>query len=524
MPGEQNQANELPRPGGVSSDEPVVKLNRVSKSYGRIQALKDVDFAVDAGRVEALLGENGAGKSTMIRIMTGVVPPDSGQIIVAGQEYNDLTPHQANELGIGAVTQELSLFPDLAVASNVLIGREPRNRLGLIDYHSLNRKASELVSRLGIELDPEQPVRDLGFAERQLVEVAKALALDPKVLILDEPTSGLRSVEVERLFDVIRWLREQGRSIVFISHRLNEVFEIADRITVLKDGENAGQIGRDEAVPGEVVRLMVGRAVESRFPPKLSQEERRQLRNDPPLLEARDFTVPDSAISGVHLALWAGEVCGLAGLQGQGQTQLMEGLFGIRASEGSLRVGGSNGPFRDADEAISAQLALVPEDRKSEGLILDLSIRKNLSLASLDRLAKATIVDRTREESEARRQVEALDIHPARTDVTVNDLSGGNQQKVALGKWLMVSPRVLLLADPTRGVDIGTKQEIYRLVRDLTREGMAVFYLSTELTELVELCDRVLVMFEGHIVAELEGDEVTEERITDASVGRGDLS
>lgn len=514
-------------PGHAGSDDGrrgvgnlAIELSGVSKSFGSVRALRSVDFVVSRGSVEALLGENGAGKSTLIGVMTGVVQPDSGRIVVEDHSYEELIPRQANELGIAAVAQELSLFPNLAVASNVLIGREPRHRFGLVDYRSLKRRSSELLSQLGVEIDPERPVRELNFAERQLVEVAKALAIDPKVLILDEPTSGLRSTEVDRLFDVIRRLREQGRSVVFTSHRLGEVFEIADRITVLKDGEWVGRLDREEADPGAVVRMMVGREVEGRFPPKLPKEERQRLRASPPLLEARDFAVPDTAVSGVDLSLWGGEVCGLAGLQGQGQTELLAGLFGVYPSEGSLRISENGGdPFGRPAEAICARMALVPEDRKSEGLILDLAVRENLSLASLNRFARATVVNRRHERSEARRQIEALDIHPAREDASANSLSGGNQQKVALGKWLAVSPKVLLLADPTRGVDVGTKHELYALVRRLAGEGMAILYLSTELTEIIELCDRVLVMFDGRIVAELEGDEINDERIASASVG-----
>lgn len=515
----EEKANGRHRPEDVAVEDAVVELSHVSKSFGSVRALRDVDFTVGTGKVEALVGENGAGKSTLIKILTGVTRPDSGRILVGGREYDDLTPNQAHELGIAAVAQELSLFPNLTVAANVLINRQPRNRLGLIDYGSLNQEASELISQLGIELDPEQPVRELGFAERQLIEVAKALAIDPKVLILDEPTSGLRAAEVEQLFNVVRRLQERGRSIVFIGHRMREIFEISDRITVLKDGERVGRLGREEVNPDTLVRLMVGREVENLFPAKLSREDRERLHQERPLLEARDFAVPDTAISGVDLALWAGEVCGLAGLQGQGQTEMLEGLFGVRPSGGALRVGETRGPFKDPAAAIAAQLALVPEDRKSEGLILDFSVRENISLPSLDRLSRIIVVDREQEESEARRHIDALGVHPPRSDTPAGGLSGGNQQKVALGKWLATSPRVLLLADPTRGVDIGAKEEMYKLVRNLAKEGLSILYLSTELTELVELCDRVLVMFEGSIVAEFEGDEISEERVAEASVG-----
>lgn len=496
-----------------------IEVSDVAKSFGNVRALRGVGFTVDRGKVEALLGENGAGKSTLIRILTGTMRPDSGKISIEGQEYDELTPRQAADLGIATVAQELSLFPDLSVAANVMIGREPRGHLGLINYRLLNRKSSELLSQLEANLDPEKPVRELDFAERQLVEIAKALATDPKVLILDEPTSGLREAEVEQLFEVVRRLQEQGRSIVFISHKLDEVLAIADQITVLKDGENVGRVPREEADPGTIIRMMVGREVESRFPPKLSQSELEQLHEEQPFLEAKDFTVIDSAVSEVGFSLWAGEICGLAGLQGQGQIALFEGMFGVRGAEGYLRLGQHEGPFAHPAAAIKAKLGFVPEDRKGEGLILDLVVGQNLSLASLGRFAQATIVDKRKENSEVRRQIDALNIEPARPGVAATNLSGGNQQKVALGKWLAISPQALLLADPTRGVDVGTKQEIYQLVRNLACEGLSIFYLSTDLTEIVELCDRVLVMFEGRIVTELKGAEITEEQIATASVG-----
>lgn len=506
-------------PATGKSENTVVTLVGISKSYGNVRALQGVNFSVAGGRVDALLGENGAGKSTLIKILTGVVQPDEGRIVVEDQEYEELTPRQASSLGIAAVTQELSLFPDLSVAANALIGREPRGKLGLINYRSLNLKAKELISQLGVQLDSEQPVRELGFAERQLVEIAKALSKDPKVLILDEPTSGLREAEVERLFEVVRGLRESGKSVVFIGHRMSEVLEIADRITVLKDGERVGELARDEAQPNNIVQLMVGREVEERFPDKLTAKQIQETQQKPPLLEAKDFSVKDTPVSGVDLSLWAGQVCGLAGLRGQGQTELLEGLFGVLSATGSLRASDTRGPFSHPAAAIGAGLALVPEDRKNEGLVLDLSVRENLSLACMDNFSRALVVNRQEERDETADMVKSMDVRPSDPEVAAGGLSGGNQQKVALGKWLLLSPKVLLLADPTRGVDIATKQEIYRLVRRLADDGLAILYLSTDLTELIGLCDRVLVMFEGRIQAEFEGDDISEERIAGASVG-----
>ena len=493
-------------------------LRGISKTFGFTTALAGVDLTIHAGEVLALLGENGAGKSTLVKVLTGVIAPDAGTIDIDGVDHAALTPRHAEELGIARVAQELSLFPEMNVAANVFIGREPR-RFGLVDRGALHRRTSELLELLGIPLDTRLAVRRLSLAERQLVEIAKAMARTPRILVLDEPTSGLREHEVERLFEVIRGLRQRGCAVVFISHRLEEVFAIADRIAVLKDGRNSGEVDRANAERDSVVRMMVGREVESQFPPRPAVVDESLGIERVPALRAIGFGVAGTNVSGIDLALYPGEVCGLAGLQGQGQTILLEGLFGLRRATGRLDVGRHRGPFRHPGVAVAAGLALVPEDRKSEGGHLDFTVRANVTLPLLDRYTRATVIQRRVERARARTATSALGVRPADPEQMLANLSGGNQQKVILARWLGADPTVLLLADPTRGVDIATKQEIYRIIRAEADKGVAVLILSTELTELIGLCDRVLVMVEGSVAAEFASDGLTEEAVMNVAAG-----
>lgn len=494
-------------------DQPLVELRDIHKRFGGVKALRGVSLVVPRAKVVGLAGENGAGKSTLLKVLSGLYQPDQGQVLIDGQPQQDYSPSTARAAGIGTVTQELSLLDHLSVSDNILLMQEPRNRIGLVRRRVVRSRSGDALAQLGAAISPDAMVRDLSFADRQLVEIAKALVQDPRLLVLDEPTSGLRDVEVSRLLDTVRTLRGHGRSIVFITHRMSEMFEVCDTFTVLKDGQSVGSLPRDTATPADIIRMMVGRDIASLFPKKLATSPGESV------LAVRNFSVTGTSVSGIDLEVRAGEVVGLAGLAGHGQNELLEGLAGLRRAVGDERVGARRGPFRGPASAIAAGVALIPEDRKTQGLVLELPVRSNIGLPTLARRAHLGIVNRRAEQELAESTVQTLAVRPGDPDVRAGGLSGGNQQKVVLGKWLAADPLVYLCSDPTRGIDVGTKQEIYALLRRLAAKGSGVVLLSTDLTELVGVCDRVLVMSSGRIVADLNGDAITEDNITAASFG-----
>ena len=493
--------------------QPLVELRDIHKRFGGVHALRGVSLTVPRSAVIGLAGENGAGKSTLLKVLSGLYRPDEGEVVVDGRPQTDYSPAAARAAGIATVTQELSLVDHLSVSENVLLMQEPRNRFGLVRRGAVRARCAEALGQLGAAISPDAMVRDLSFADRQLVEIAKALVQDPRLLVLDEPTSGLRDAEVSRLLQTVAELKRSGRSIIFITHRMSEMFEVCDSFTVLKDGQSVGALPRSAATPSAIIRLMVGRDIASLFPEKVAPAP------GPPLLEARGFSVTGTSVADVDLRVCAGEVVGLAGLAGNGQNELLEGLAGLRRSVGEQVVATRRGPFRSPAAAIAAGVALIPEDRKTQGLVLELPVRSNIGLPTIRRRARAGIVDRRAERALAESTVTALSVRPGDPEVSAGGLSGGNQQKVVLGKWLAADPSVYLCSDPTRGIDVGTKQEIYELLRRLAAQGSGVVLLSTDLPELVGVCDRVIVMSGGRIVAELAGPQITEENITAASFG-----
>ncbi len=460
-----------------------------------------------------MLGENGAGKSTLMKILAGVQEPDAGEIRLDGQPVRIRSVQEGLSLGIALIHQELNLATNLSIGANLFLGREPVRR-GLIDEREIASRSRRLLERVGLDLDPATLVGDLSIGRRQLVEIAKALAVEARVLIMDEPTSSLSQGEAERLFEVVRDLRAKGVSILYISHRLGEVVELADRVVVLRDGENAGELSREEITHDRMVALMVGRDL-SQFYVHTPH---------PPgeiVLAVSALRTPAHPGHGIDFALRAGEIVGVAGLVGAGRTELLETLFGITpALGGTITVAGEEKRLDDPRAAIAAGLALVPEDRKHQGLILDMAVADNLSLASVSRDQRAGFLNFAAERDLAAEMTRRLRIKTPSPRQIVRFLSGGNQQKVVLGKWLAMRPRVLLLDEPTRGIDIGAKREIYALMEELARQGVAVLFVSSELEEIIGMSDRALVMHEGRLAGELPREALGEEAIMRLATGR----
>jgi ribose transport system ATP-binding protein len=487
---------------------PLFRAEGLSKRYGGVRALENADLTVEAGRVHAILGENGAGKSTLIKIMAGVVAPDEGRMILDGREVSFASPAAANHAGIACIFQELSLIPDLSVADNILISTPPL-RFGLIDRRRQRAMAEEALGRAGAEdIHPLAPVQDLPLSRQQMVEIAKALARHPRILILDEATSALTAADVEKIFAVLRRLRGEGLALLYISHRMHEITAIADECTVFRNGRNVATYRAGTKSDAEVVELMIGREYSHVFPAKPD----RAADDKPPALEVHNLSWTDR-LKSISLQVRAGEVVGLGGLDGQGQRELLLALFGVLMGvSGEMRIDGRRvsiaNPRRAKGRATG--MALIPEDRKTEGLMLPMSVADNLSFAALDRFSSAGIIDRRAERSAVDAMIRLLSIRTAGTDIAVGALSGGNQQKVVIAKWLMIEPRIILLNDPTRGIDVGTKEEMYRLLRKLADSGAAILFYSTDYDELIGCCDRVLVLYGGAIRSELEGAAITE--------------
>jgi ribose transport system ATP-binding protein len=493
----------------------LLEARGISKSFPGVQALQDVNLRLDRGEVLAVVGENGAGKSTLMKILGGVYTPDAGTILFDGQPVMIPNVDRSQKLGIVLIHQELNLAENLDVAGNIFLGREPTwgGPLRLI-RRQIEADAKPMLRRLGLDCSPRTRVADLSIGQQQLVEIARALSLKSRVLIMDEPTSSLTQRETDRLYEVIRDLKRDGISVLYISHRLKEIEIIADRVTVLRDGRNAGELGHDEISHTAMVRLMVGRELKQFF-----RRTHSPAPSAPVVLEARGLHWR-AAGPGINLTLRAGEVVGLAGLMGAGRTELAETVFGVRPMPiGALRVNGQPLHVRRPADAIAAGVYLVPEDRRVQGLVLAENIRNNLSLPSLDRLQKLRLVAARRERELAEGMVKQLSVRTPSIRQTVGLLSGGNQQKVVLGKWLGRSPRVLILDEPTRGVDVGAKTEIYSLIDRLASDGLAVLMISSDLEEVLGMSDRVLVMHEGRLAGELPREKLSEEAIMHLATG-----
>jgi ABC-type sugar transport system ATPase subunit len=489
------------------TEDPFLQATALDKRYGGVHALRGAHIAVYPGEVHALVGENGSGKSTLLKILSGQIKADSGTVLLGGDPAAFRNPNDALRRGIATVTQETTLAPDLSITENVFLGHRMVRRGPLIDWRATRRRAREAVRRLGLDVDPSLPVRRLRPDQQQMVEIARALSIDARVLVLDEPTSSLTDDEVASLFALVRNLRDEGVAIIFVSHRLKEVFDLADRITVLRDGRTVGEAPAAELDRPALIQLMVGRALEEMEPPAV------QERSGPSALRLRGLTLP-RAVSEIDLDVAPGEIVGLAGLIGAGRSELLETVFGLhRPSAGTVEVEGSPASFRSPRDAIRGRVAFVPADRKVQGLVHEMSVRENLVMAFTSRVARVRRPAARRELRIVRESFQGMRIRAGSPRAPVATLSGGNQQKIVLAKWLATSPRVLMLDEPTRGVDVGAKAEIYQLLFDAAESGVGVLVSSSENPELLTLCDRILVMFRGRIAAELSRDDATEARI-----------
>jgi len=496
--------------------EPLFRMEGVSKRYGGVRALEKAELTVHAGRIHAILGENGAGKSTLIKIMAGVIAPDEGRMTIEGRQVSFASPAAANAAGIACIFQELSLIPDLSVADNIVVSNPP-TRFGMIDRAAQRRIAEEALARAGAEdIHPRARVKDLPLSRRQVVEIAKALVRNPRILILDEATSALTASDVAKIFSVLKRLRSEGLALLYISHRMHEIAELADECTVFRNGRNVASYQAGTKSDNDVVELMIGREYSHVFPPKPAADPG----GGKPALECRNLSWTDR-LRDISLTVGRGEVVGLGGLDGQGQRELLLAFFGVlRGVTGAVLVDGKPASITSPAFAKSNRvgMALIPEDRKTEGLMLPMSVRENLSFASLDRVSRGGVIDRAAEQVRIDEMIRLLAIKTAGLDIPVGALSGGNQQKVVIAKWLMRAPRIILLNDPTRGIDVGTKQELYQLLRRLADQSAAILFYSTDYDELIGCCDRVLVLYDGAIKRELVGQDITERALVAAAL------
>jgi len=503
------------------SDPPIISFRQVTKRFPGVVALKEVSIDVSPGELHAVVGENGAGKSTLMKCLSGVIVDYEGQLLLRGEPISFRGTTEAERAGVSIIHQELNLVEELSAAANVFLGREKLSRMRLLDDRAMERAAAELLKQLECEIQPRRPVRELRVGDQQLVEIAKALSLNTDILIMDEPTSALTESEVARLFRVIERLRDRGVTILYITHKMDEVFKLADRITVLRDGTLVKTIAREHTNAREITHLMVGREIEETDlgEPRTAGEV---------VLDVRGLSLPWPGharkwrLRDVSFSLRRGEIVGIAGLMGAGRTELLECIFGSspQMPRGEIILDGLSVSFRHPTEAMRAGVALVTEDRKRLGIFDNLDVGRNISVCVLKDVTTAGLISFARENTLARSSVDQLGIKTSGVDAAITSLSGGNQQKTIVGRWLLTGPKVLLLDDPTRGVDVGAKAELYRLMDRLCRDGLGIIVTSSELPELLTLCDRILVLCEGYMTGELDREEATEQRIMELATQR----
>jgi rhamnose transport system ATP-binding protein len=492
--------------------EPVLSLEHAQKRFGAVHALEDADIALLAGEVHGLVGENGAGKSTLVKILAGVHRPDVGRLVLDGEEAIFDNAKQSQAAGIAIIFQEPTLFPDLTVAENIFVGVQPLKRFRRIDGRRMRRESAAVFAQLGVPLDPDRLARGLSIADQQLVEIAKALTTNARVIVMDEPTAALTTTEVERLFGIVETLRARGSSVLFVSHRLGEIFAICQRVTVMRDGRHVLTMPIEELTIESVIRAMVGRDMDALFP---------KVPTDPGRVVLKvDRLTREGVFTDISFDVRSGEIVALAGLVGAGRTEVARAIFGIdRWDAGAVEVDGKSLPPGSPTTAMAAGIALVPEDRRQQGLVMDFSIERNIVLASLERVRRAGVIPRGAERDFAKDWALRLQLKYGKLTNPVWTLSGGNQQKAVLAKWLARKPTLLIVDEPTRGIDVGTKAEVHRLLSELAAQGVAVLMISSELPEVLGMADRVVVLFEGRVMREFARTEADEDAIMRAATG-----
>ena len=497
----------------METRQPLIEMKKISKAFSGNRVLENVDFEVLPGEIHALMGENGAGKSTLMKILTGIYERDTGSIFVKGNEVSFTNPKQAEKAGIAVIHQELNIIPYLTVSENMFLGKElTTGRLGILRTKEMKEKTKEYLNRLGVDLDPNIEAGRLSVGQQQMIEIARAVATNAEVLIMDEPTAALTDREIEALFQVINGLKATGVGIVYISHRMEEIFRICDRISVLRDGEFIGTKKIKDTDFDEVVRMMVGRQLGERFPTRTTTPGKERLRIE-------NFT-SNGKFKDVNFNVREGEILGVAGLMGAGRTEIMEALFGaLPTQSGKVFIDGEEMKIRTPYDAIKAGIGFITEDRKVEGLVLDLTVRENFAIPNLARLSSKGVISAQKENEFVSQMIDKLHEKTSGSEHLVKSLSGGNQQKIVIGKWLGINPRILILDEPTRGVDVGAKKEIYHIMNELTEQGVSIIMVSSELPEFLGMSDRILVIHEGKVSATLERDEADQEKIMQAATG-----
>ena len=496
----------------------VLEMKEIVKRFPGVLAVNKGHLDLRPGEVHCLVGENGAGKSTLMKILAGAQPMDSGEILLSGEPTHIHSPHHAQQLGVSMIYQEFNLSPYLSVAENIFLGREPR--LGwtpFINWSRMYRDARTILGRIRVDLDVRKPVNECSIAQQQMIEIAKALSFNSKIIVMDEPSATLTEHELDALFELIRGLKQEGIGMIYISHRLEEIFEIGDRVTVMRDGEYIGTNDVANITRDEIIHMMVGRELTEEFPKELFKlgEERFRV----------EGLTREGAFKDVSFSLNAGEIVGLTGLVGAGRTEVARAIFGAdRLDAGQIYLAGKPIRVRSPQDAIRQGIGLLTEDRKNQGLVLGMTVRENTTLANLASLVKFMFVNRSREREVTQGYIDELRIKTPSIEQVVQNLSGGNQQKVVLAKWLFTESRILIFDEPTRGIDVGAKVEIYRLMNDLVREGVCVLMISSELPEVLGMCDRILVMHEGRLAGELMHDNATQERIMQLATGEAPVA